>query len=66
MCIGGSKPSPPKAPKPVNPDSEAVIAAGEARRKQAALATGQGGTILTSGLGVGGNAPVAKKTLLGS
>ncbi len=61
-------PSPPKPPNlpPVPSRDDEVVA--EARRKQrlaARLRKGRASTILTSGQGVLGEAPVVRKTLLG-
>ncbi len=73
MCSGGSAPSPPPPPPPPAPPrapvkmaSSEVQRAGDNTRKQAALAgASQGGTLLTGGQGVLGQANLAKKTLLG-
>lgn len=65
MCFFGDTPKPKAPPPPVDntKDNAASNAAAEMRRKQAALARGQGSTIMTSATGAPGAAPVAKPTL---
>lgn len=72
MCVGGSAPSPPPPPPPPAPPKEppkmadaGVRQAGTDMRKQAALATGRSGTILTGAQGLAGEASTQRKTLLG-
>jgi len=74
MCIGGSPPKapappplPPPPPPPPDPQDPNVAAARIKDRQVAALASGRGGTILTSGIGLTNEAgSTAKKTLLGT
>ena len=61
-------PLPPPPPVPKRDDEATEQAMEEARRKQrlaARLRRGRASTILTSGQGVLGEAPVSRKTLLG-
>ena len=62
---GVSAPVVPKAPKAPTKDSSEVSAARENERKRRIAAAGRGSTILTSGAGVLGEAPVTRKKLLG-
>jgi len=72
MCIGGSPripapPPPPPPPPPPTPQDPNVAAARIRDRQVAALASGRGSTVLTSGIGLTTEAESrAKKTLLGS
>jgi len=61
-------PPPPKAPPPPpTPQDPAVIAGRKRDRQIAALAAGRSSTVLTSGLGLTGDAPSsARKTALGA
>lgn len=73
MCIGKppslpAPPTPPPAPPPPPTPQDPNVAAARLKDKRvSALASGRTGTILTSGLGLTGEADdSAKKTLLGS
>jgi hypothetical protein len=68
MSFGGSPPPPPPPPPPPT-DSPADIAARDAKAeadRQKRMAGGKASTILTSPLGDTGDAPVARKVLLGA
>ena len=61
-------PPPPAPPVPKRDDKATQQAMEEARKKQrlvARLRRGRASTILTSGQGVLGEAPISRKTLLG-
>ncbi len=60
-----SPPKPPKLPPVPSRDDEAVAEARRRQRLAARLRKGRASTILTSGQGVLGEAPVVRKTLLG-
>ena len=74
MCMFSSPPSMPAAPPPPPPPPPApqaqdpsVKQSRQKTKQQAALSTGRDETILTSGLGLVGDAPSsAKKKLLGN
>lgn len=76
--VGGpdnAPPTPPKPPEPVAPDNSptttdsataaAASAAADRAAEEARRRRGYGSTILTSGEGVLGSAPVTRRTLLG-
>lgn len=63
MCLAKSPKAPPPPPRPPSPED--AVLAGERERARRLRARGFSSTILTSGLGLGGAAPVAQKTLLG-
>lgn len=72
MCLGSSAPTPttpvlpPEAPPAATPVDANVKKKREDVRRQAALASGRGTTILTSPLGLTDPATTAPKTLLGA
>lgn len=66
MCVGGGKPSVPKAaPKPVQTKdlTEAATTARDKQKDKAKRSFGQQGTVLTGGLGLGSTS--TDKPLLG-
>jgi len=63
MCLAKSPKAPPPPPRPPSPEDASL--AGERERERRARMRGYTSTILTSGLGLGDVAPVARKTLLG-
>ena len=68
MCVFGSTPDPPEPTKPPAMPTEAsqsVSQAADDERKRRLRAKGVGNSILTSPLGVTGQANTTNKTLLG-
>ena len=67
MCFGSSSPAPtpPPPPPPKRTDPE-VKEASAREKKRLSARKGRSSTMLTGGLGITDDAPVAKKPLLGS